>query len=88
MDATGAVARLFQSIATGEELRKKSNAELADLVRAHIWADLELTSPQADLLGEVMDRLRGLKTCAECKGRGYIQHERCGACDGTGDVDG
>ena len=53
-----ALKRLFQSIKTEDALRQKTNDELADLVRDHIWAHVPLISPQADLLGEVMDRLR------------------------------
>lgn len=86
MSATEAMERLMQSCATAEKLRTKTNEELADLLREHVWADCELTSARSGLVGEVMDRLRGLKTCAVCHGWGYVEHARCVACDGTGDV--
>lgn len=83
-DAVGAVERLMQSVATAEKLRTLPNDELAALLMEHVWAELEMTSPQADLVSEVMDRLRGLKTCAVCHGWGYVAHDRCHACNGTG----
>lgn len=85
-DAVGAFERLMQSVATAEKLRTLPNDELAALLMEHVYADLEMTSPQADLVSEVMDRLRGLKTCAVCHGWGYVAHARCAGCDGTGDA--
>ena len=81
-----AMESLLQSVATAEKLKTKSNDELADIIEEHVWADFEMCSAQSVLLGEVMDRLRNLKTCASCHGWGYVEHARCVPCSGTGDV--
>jgi hypothetical protein len=86
-DKAEAMERLIQSVVTGEKLRTATNAELADLMREHVWAGLMMCSAVADLVGEVVDRLRGLKTCDSCHGWGHVAHVQCATCDGTGDVD-
>jgi hypothetical protein len=53
------VTALFNEIAIEGALKKKSNAEIADLVLNHLWADTVVGSPQSALLNEVTERLRG-----------------------------
>lgn len=49
---------LFQSVATAKELRKKTDMEIADLLRDHIWPEFPAFGPQADLVEEAIERLR------------------------------
>lgn len=49
---------IFQSVNTVRELRKKTDAEIADLLLDHIWSELPGFSPQADLVLEAIERLR------------------------------
>jgi len=41
-----------------QELRVKTNEELADLLLG-IWADMDIMSPQSGVIDEAIDRLRG-----------------------------
>ena len=80
-----AMGRLIKSFETAEELRRWTHAEIADLLSEH-WMEIDGLSAASDLVAEVLDRLRGLKTCADCAGYGYLDHVRCATCEGTGDV--
>lgn len=51
--------RLLFWIQTTLRLEGLSDAELADLLTDHVWADLPLGSPQSDLIAEVIARLKG-----------------------------
>lgn len=83
---TAALGRLVKSFETMEELRRWSNAEIADLLSEH-WQEIDGLSAASDLVAEVLDRLRALKTCPACHGYGYLDHVRCAHCEGTGDVE-
>lgn len=49
--------QLFLSAETTDKLKHLTNAELARLLLEHVWAEMDILSPQSDLLSEVIDRL-------------------------------
>lgn len=48
---------LFQSIDTSKKLEGMSNEELGKFLFYHVWVDVEIFTPQSDLLLEVIKRL-------------------------------
>jgi hypothetical protein len=56
---TDIIDDIFKSIATAEELNKKTNNQLADLLIEHILGSYAPLSPQADLIEAIIKRLQG-----------------------------
>lgn len=50
---------LIESAERTERLRAMSNEKLAELLQKYVWADMEIFSPDSDLIGVLIDRLRG-----------------------------
>lgn len=52
---------VIDNMLSAEEIRRAlfnlSNAQLADLMRLHVWGKLPLYSPDSELIEEVIDRL-------------------------------
>ncbi len=53
------VERMLASFESQEKLEAMTNAELADVLMNKVWANMELFTPESDLIGAVIDRLRG-----------------------------
>jgi hypothetical protein len=51
--------KLLLMFDTMDALSGKTNAELADLLIEHVWAEIPITSPVSALLSEIADRLKG-----------------------------
>lgn len=49
--------RLVQTIRRCNELKTKTNKELAEMLTNQVWAEYRVFSSEADLVGEVVDRL-------------------------------
>lgn len=49
---------MIKSIENEDAFKTKSSSELADLVISTVWSDIDMFSPQSDLLDEVVERLR------------------------------
>ena len=56
------IRNLFDDM-TKDRLKQQSVPELAALLKDHIWADLDITSPHSDLVEEVIDRLEAYPSC-------------------------
>ncbi len=52
-----AAQSIIQSVLTSEELKKKTNKEIAELLTDHVWAQLPIFAAQSDLISEAIDRL-------------------------------
>ncbi len=50
---------LLDSAKTKQNFSSMTNEELAGLLISEIWADIDLFTPESDLLSAVIDRLRG-----------------------------
>lgn len=53
------LAALIQSVSTSEKLEQATGRFLSDILLEQ-WADLDMLSPQSDLLGELMCRVEEL----------------------------
>ncbi|MFH1560482.1 MAG: hypothetical protein ABID84_03625, partial [Chloroflexota bacterium] len=49
---------LFQSVKIAKALGALTNTEIANLLRDHVWANMVIFSPQADLVKEAIERLK------------------------------
>ena len=52
------ITRLAKSVEVSLKLHEKSNKEIADLLMEHVWANMDCTSPQSDLVAEAIERLK------------------------------
>jgi hypothetical protein len=52
---------LLDSVKIMDNLSTKSNPEIADLLRTHVWAEVPWRSPVSELLEEAIDRLEDCK---------------------------
>ena len=53
------IGQLNESAKRLERFRKLTDNELADLLVSEIWANMNLFTPESDLMSIVVDRLRG-----------------------------
>lgn len=53
------VENLVESAKRTERFRAMTNEELADLLQNKVWAEVNIFSHDSDLLGVIIDRLRG-----------------------------
>jgi len=56
---------LSQSLKTEKALRAQTNSEIANLLKEHIWAELNVFSARSVLLEEVIRRLGNNKNLEE-----------------------
>lgn len=50
---------ILESVKVYAALREKTDAEIADLLEAHVWA--QMAGPQSDLVSEAIERLERSK---------------------------
>jgi len=49
---------ILPSVKTKDQLKKLSNKKLSDLLLTHIWGALDISSPESDLVEEIVERLK------------------------------
>ena len=55
--STSSIKWLLDSVKIMDGLSTKTNPEIADLLREHVWAQVPWRSPVSELLEEAIDRL-------------------------------
>lgn len=53
------VEDILRSVETEKKLGEKSDSEIADLLLEHVWYEMDVWSPHADLVEAAIERLRG-----------------------------
>ncbi len=52
------VENLKESTKTTDRLKKLTNKELSEILLETVWVDFNITSPESDLIGEIIKRLK------------------------------